>query len=166
MKIDGTHTINAPLERVYQILTDPEALSRCMPGTEKLKLVGENTYDLAINAGVGPIKGSYSGAVRLEDLKPPSHYRMIVDVKGKTGFVKGEGDIDLKAEGEGTLVTYSGTVQIGGPLAAVGQRLHKNAARMMTRQLFGAIDAEATAAPGEEVKHGIIRDYRRGGKKK
>ena len=28
----------------------------------------------------------------------------------------------------------------------------------MTRQLFGAIEAEATAADGEEVKHGIVKD--------
>lgn len=163
MKIEGTHTIQAPPERVYEVLTDSGVLSRCLPGAEKLELVGENTYDLAISAGVGAIKGKYSGTVRLKDLKPPTHYRMVVDVKGKTGFVKGEGVVDLKAEGEGTLVAYSGTVQLGGPVAAVGQRLHKSTAKMMTRQVFGALAAEATAAPGEEVKHGFIRDFRRGG---
>ena len=165
MKIEGTHTINAPPERVYNVLTDPDSLSRCMPGTEKLERVEEDTYDLAINAGVGPIKGSYSGTVKLEDQNPPSHYRMVVDVKGKTGFAKGEGAVDLKPEGEGTLVTYSGNVQVGGPVAAVGQRMIQSTARLMTRQLFGAIDAEATAAPGEEVKHGIARDILRGFKK-
>jgi hypothetical protein len=36
----------------------------------------------------------------------------------------------------------------------------------MTRQLFGAIQAEAAAAPGEKVKHGIVRDTLRGFKKK
>ncbi len=165
MKIEGTHTINAPPERVYDVLTDPDSLSRCMPGTEKLERLEEDTYGLAINAGVGPIKGSYSGTVKLEDQTPPSHYRMVVDVKGKTGFVKGEGAVDLKPKGEGTLVTYSGNVQVGGPVAAVGQRMIQSTARLMTRQLFGAVDAEAAAAPGEEVKHGIARDILRGFKK-
>ena len=133
-----------------------------MPGCEKLEETSENTYDLAINAGVGAIKGSYSGTVKLEDLQPPEHYRMIVDVKGKTGFVKGDGAIDLQKEGDGTRITYSGKIQIGGPVAAVGQRLHGSTAKLMTRQLFGAIEAEAKAAPGEVVKHGIVRDTLRG----
>lgn len=164
MKIKGTHTIDAPRQRVYEMLTDPDALARCIPGARKLSLVGENTYELEINAGVGPIRGSYSGTVRLEDLNPPECYRMIVDAKGKTGFVRGEGSIDLAAEGDGTQVTYSGDVQLGGPVAAVGQRLHLSVSKMMTRQLFGAIEAEAKAAPGETVKHGILRDYLRGKK--
>ncbi|MCY3764130.1 MAG: carbon monoxide dehydrogenase subunit G [Gemmatimonadetes bacterium] len=164
MKIKGTHTINAPRQRVFEMLTDPDALARCIPGARKLSLVGENTYELEINAGVGPIRGSYSGTVRLEDLNPPECYRMIVDAKGKTGFVRGEGSIDLAAEGDGTQVTYSGDVQLGGPVAAVGQRLHLSVSKMMTRQLFGAIEAEAKAAPGETVKHGILRDYLRGKK--
>ncbi len=162
MKITGTHTINASRERVFGILTDPDALARCIPGARKLELAGENTYELEINAGVGPIKGSYSGTVRLEDLNPPECYRMIVDAKGKTGFVKGEGSIDLATEGDGTQVSYSGNVQLGGPVAAVGQRLHMSVSKMMTRQLFGAIEAEANATPGETVKHGILRDYLRG----
>ena len=164
MKLQGTHTINAPRQRVFDLLTDPEALARCIPGARKLALVGENTYELEINAGVGPIRGSYSGTVRLGDLDPPRHYRMVVDAKGKTGFVKGEGSIDLADEDDGTQVSYSGNVQLGGPVAAVGQRLHLSVSKMMTRQLFGAIEAEANAAPGESVKHGILRDYLRGKK--
>lgn len=166
MNIEGTQTISAPPERVFEVLTDPEVLARCMPGCEKLEETAENTYDLAINAGVGAIKGSYTGTVTLDDLQPPTHYKMMVDVKGKVGFVKGEGNIDLTAEGDGTQITYSGKVQIGGPVASVGQRLHKSTANLMTRQLFGAIQAEATAAPGEKVKHGIVRDTLRGLKKK
>ncbi len=166
MEIKGTYTINVKPERVYEILTNPEALGRCLPGTQELALIEENTYSLAINAGVGAIKGSYSGTVKLEDMRPPEHYRMIVDVKGKTGFVKGAGEIDLAAEGDGTEITYSGTVQLGGPVAAVGQRLHSSTAKLMTRQLFGAIEAEAKAAPGEVVKHGMVRDIIRTVKRK
>ena len=87
---------------------------------------------------------------------------MLVDAKGKTGFVKGEGRVELTEEGEETTVTYEGNVTLGGPVAAVGQRMHSSAAKMMTRQLFGAIEAEATAEEGVEVKHGIIRDTLRG----
>ena len=165
MKLEGNHSILASRERVFEVLTDPEVLARCMPGCEKLQSLEDGSYELTISAGVGPIRGSYSGSVRLEDIQPPSHYRMVLDVKGKTGFVKGDGTVDLREDGEGTVILYSGNVQVGGPVAAVGQRLHLSAAKMMTRQLFGAIEAEATAGPGEEIKHGIVRNIVRGSRK-
>ena len=32
MKLEGTHQLQAPRERVYECLTDPEVLQRCIPG--------------------------------------------------------------------------------------------------------------------------------------
>jgi carbon monoxide dehydrogenase subunit G len=162
LRIEGSHDILAPPDRVFDVLTDPECLRRVMPGCTKLQAIGPDEYDLALSAGVGPIRGDYAGTVRLSDVEAPLRYRMIVDVKGKTGFVKGEGVVTLTPVGEGTKVAYSGEVALGGAVASVGQRLHSSAAKMMTRQLFGAISAEATAAEGVAVKHGIIRDTLRG----
>ena len=165
MKLTGTHTISAPPERAFELLIDPEVLTRCMPGCEKLEHTGDGVYDIAISAGVGPIRGKYTGSVTLSDLQPPEQYTMLVDIKGTTGFVKGEGIIELAPDGDNTQITFNGEVQIGGPLAAVGQRMHNSAARLMTRQLFGAIDAEAQAPPGDKVKHSIVRDILRTMKK-
>lgn len=146
MKFTGTHPVSAPPERTFDLLTDPEVLARCMPGCETLEQVGDGIYAIAVSAGIGPIRGKYAGSVVLSDLHPPERYTMSVDIKGATGFVKGQGLVALTAEGEGTTVTFDGDVQIGGPLAAVGQRLHASAARLMTRQLFSTIDAEARTA--------------------
>jgi carbon monoxide dehydrogenase subunit G len=46
-----------------------------------------------------------------------------VEGKGKIGFMKGDGRLKLTPEGSGTQVAYEGDVQVGGTLAAVGQRL-------------------------------------------
>ena len=147
MKFTGTHSVGAIPDRAFDLLTDPEVLARCMPGCETLEQVGDGVYTIGVSAGIGPIRGKYAGSVVLSDLHPPERYTMSVDIKGTTGFVKGQGGVSLTSEGEGTQVTFDGDVQIGGPLAAVGQRLHASAARLMTRQLFSAIDAEARAAP-------------------
>jgi carbon monoxide dehydrogenase subunit G len=166
VKITGSHEISAPPDRVFAVLTDPDCLARVMPGCKKLEAKGDDTYDLVLMAGVGPIKGEYVGTVQLADIDEPSSYRMIVDVKGKTGFVTGEGTLVLVENGSGTTVTYAGDVTIGGKIAAVGQRMHSSAAKLMTRQLFGAIDAEANSEEGAEVKHGLIRDTLRGLRRK
>ncbi len=158
MKIEGTYEIRAPREQVYRILTDPEALRRCIPGCEQLERTGENAYATTLRAGVGAIKGVFKGSVRLEDVRPPEHYRMVVEGKGQPGFVKGTGDLNLEEIDSVTEVRYSGDLNVGGTLAGAGQRMIQGSAKMMASQFFTAIEAEARAAPDEPPpEHGFFR---------
>ena len=158
MKIEGTHQLNAPRESVYQRLVDPEVLQRCIPGCERLEKTGEDTYAATIRAGVGAIKGVFTGTVQLEDMRAPEHYRIVVAGKGAPGFLKGTGDLDLEKQGEGTLIKYTGDLQLGGTIASVGQRMIQGTAKMMASQFFTALDAEAKIVAGEPPpKHGFFR---------
>ena len=158
MKIEGTHHLTAPRDRVYQLLVDPDVLQRCIPGCERLEKTGENTYSATIRAGVGSIKGVFTGTVRLEDMRPPAHYRIVVEGKGTPGFVKGSGDLDLEERDGGTLIKYTGDLQVGGTIAGVGQRMIQGTAKMMAAQFFTALEAEAKTAAGEPPpKHGFFR---------
>src|SRR5919202_797153 len=149
MKIEGTHELRAERGRVWRALTDPEALRRCVPGCERLERTGENAYAVTLRAGVGSIKGVFNGNIRLEDLRPPEHYRLVVDGKGQPGFLKGSGDLDLEEREGATVVKYAGDVQVGGTLAGVGQRMIQGAAKMMATQFFTALEAEARVEQGD-----------------
>jgi len=158
MKIEGTHELQVEPERVYRTLIDPVVLQRCIPGCERLEKTAENSYSMTLKAGVGSIKGVFTGNVRLEDLSPPRHFRLIVEGKGQPGFLKGGGDIDLSAVNDATRINYSGDVQVGGTIAGVGQRMLQGAAKMMASQFFTAIEAEAkTEAHEPPPKHGFFR---------
>ena len=158
MKIEGTHQLNAPRARVYELLVDPEVLQRCIPGCERLEKTEDNAYSATIRAGVGAIKGVFTGTVRLEDMRPPEHYRIVVAGKGAPGFLKGSGDLDLEEQGEGTLIKYTGDLQLGGTIASVGQRMIQGTAKMMALQFFTALEAEAQTEAGEPPpKHGFFR---------
>ena len=158
MKIEGTHRLNASRERVYQSLVDPEVLQRCIPGCERLEKTADNSYAATIRAGVGTIKGLFNGNVRLEDMRPPEHYRIVVDGKGTQGFMKGSGDLDLQSQNGGTVIKYTGEVQVGGTIASVGQRMIQGTAKMMAAQFFTALEAEAKTAVGQPPpKHGFFR---------
>ncbi|HZE72183.1 MAG TPA: carbon monoxide dehydrogenase subunit G [Pyrinomonadaceae bacterium] len=158
MKIEGTHEINASRERVYECLTNAGVLKRCIPGCERLEKTGENVFATTIRTGVGSIKGVFNGTVRLEDMRPPEHYRLVVEGKGTPGFLKGTGDLDLEDHGKTTIVRYAGEVQVGGTIASVGQRMLQATARMMATQFFTALEAEAkTAKDAPPPKHGFFR---------
>ena len=142
MKIEGTQELHAPRDRVYSALTDPEILQHCIPGCESLEKIGENLYAATLKAGVGAIKGTFKGEVRLEDMRPPEHYRIVVEGKGGVGFAKGSADFDLEEKNGDTLINYSGELQIGGTIAGVGQRMIQGAAKMMASRFFTALEAE------------------------
>src|SRR5713101_8133500 len=63
MKVEGAHDLHASAERVYQALIDPAVLQRCIPGCERLEKTGENAYSTTLRAGVGSIKGIFTGNV-------------------------------------------------------------------------------------------------------
>ena len=158
MKVEGTHELHASAERVYKALIDPAVLQRCIPGCERLDKTGENAYSTTLRAGVGSIKGVFTGNVRLEDMRPPYHFRMVVEGKGQPGFLKGAGDLDLENRNGGTGVSYKGEVQVGGTIASVGQRMLQGAVKMMAAQFFTAIEAEArTEAHEPPPTHGFFR---------
>jgi uncharacterized protein len=166
MKIEGTQEVRAACERVYEVLLDPEVLMRCIPGCEKLEQTGENSFSATLRTGVGSIKGVFTGQVRLEDMQPPSHYRMVIEGKGQPGFIKGAGNLDLEEVDDFTLVKYEGDAQIGGTLASVGQRMVQAAAKMMAAQFFAAIEVEAQRDPNEPPpKHGVFRNALRATKR-
>jgi len=166
MKVEGSYTINAPRQRLWPLMINPEVLSRCVPGCQSLDAQEDGSYKMTMKAGVGSIKGLFTGLIRLDDIRAPEHYKMVVEGKGAPGFVKGEGALDLAEQGEETVVNYAGDVNVGGTLAGVGQRMVLSAAKMMAGQFFAAIEAEAkaiakaeeTGEPVEAPKQGFIRN--------
>jgi uncharacterized protein len=59
--------------------------------------------------------------------------------------MQGTGLLELSEDPQGTKVTYQGDVQVGGPIASVGQRLLEGAAKMMVGQFFTAVNTQLAA---------------------
>ncbi|MEK7215559.1 MAG: carbon monoxide dehydrogenase subunit G [Chloroflexota bacterium] len=146
MKLDGVYTFHAPRQLVWETVLDPEALRRCIPGLETFEPAGQDEYAATMKIGVGSIKGSYSAKIRIFDLREPEHYKLSVEAKGTPGFVRGEGSFNLRADdAETTTLRWEADAQIGGAVAAVGQRMLGGVAKMTIGQLWVALDAQVKA---------------------
>ena len=118
------------------MLQDPELLAKTIPGCESLEKIGENEYRMKMKMALAAVSGAFEGKVRITDQAPPSSFRMLVEGAGKIGFVKGEGLLKFSADGDGTEVAYDGEVQVGGTIAAVGQRLIDVTSKAMIKKFF------------------------------
>lgn len=142
MKMHGTYTLAAPVDKVWAFLMDPQAIARVIPGCETLQEVGPDTYKATLKIGVAAVKGTYSGSVQLLDKTPPHRYRMRLDGSGTPGYVKGEAMVDLTAEGDQTVLTYDADTQVGGLIASVGQRMIGSVAKLIVNQSLKKLDDE------------------------
>jgi uncharacterized protein len=139
VKVEGSYTFDAPRDRVWSVLLNPEALKACVPGLQSLTPTGENAYDADLKVGVAAIRGSYKGYIQLTDLAEPTSYRMVVEGKGGAGFVKGVADIELVDQGGSTVVNVKGDGNVGGTVAGVGQRMLGGVAKMLMGQFFDCL---------------------------
>lgn len=137
MKLEGSHDVQAPRQKVWEAFLDPETLRQAIPGCERLEAVGGGEYKATLKIGVAAVKGTFEGKVTLSDLNPPDSYRMAVEGAGGPGFVRGGTLITLSDIPGGTRVSYDADVQVGGLIAGVGQRMLGGVSKMMADKFFG-----------------------------
>jgi carbon monoxide dehydrogenase subunit G len=129
---------------VWDLLQDPDVLAKALPGTKTLTKTAEDRYQGVMKVSVGPMTAAeFAVNVELKDKVAPEKFSIHIDGKGAVGFTKGTATIDLQEQpGPMTLMNYSSDVQVGGRIAAVGQRLLESVGKMMTRQALEALNKE------------------------
>ena len=142
MEISGSYVFNATPDRVWDLLMDPAVLSSCIPGCDRFEPDGEDRYAVTLTVGLAAITGTYSGTVVIVDKIPRTSYRLVVEGEGRPGFLKGSSAIALRAEGAATAVDVTGTVQTGGTIARLGQRLIGGVAKMMLDRFFACLQSK------------------------
>ncbi len=148
MKFSGSYLLPGTPEQVWALLNDPERLAKCLPGCERLEPDGPDRYRAAIKFALAAVSGRYDGLVELTEKKQPRSLHIRLEGKGVPGFVKGEGQLELTEKHGQTELRYVGEAQVGGMIAAVGQRMIEGAARRIVQQFFESAQAQLSQAPG------------------
>jgi hypothetical protein len=145
MDLTASYIFNAPQDRVWNLLMDTGVLSSCIPGCDRFEPEGDDRYRVVLTVGLAAIVGTYTGTVTVVDKVPPASYRLVAEGQGKPGFVKGSSAIVLRPEGDTTAVDVIATVQTGGAIARLGQRLIGGVAKMMLDRFFACLQSKLIA---------------------
>ncbi|MBP2313779.1 SRPBCC family protein [Azospirillum soli] len=151
MEMSGSQRIEAPRERVWEALNDPEILRQCIPGCEVVDKVSDTEFTAKVVAKVGPVSAKFSGKVTLSDIDPPNGYTITGEGSGgAAGFGKGGAKVALEPDGSATLLSYTAHAQVGGKLAQIGSRLVDATARKMADDFFTRFTAVVGAPAPQE----------------
>jgi carbon monoxide dehydrogenase subunit G len=152
MQIEKSFVIRAPLAAVWEFLTDPHRVVRCLPGAAITEQVDEQTWAGTITVKVGPVAASYKGKVRFERLDPATHTAEIVasgqDVRGKGGAdMRMTSRLTGRSAGE-TEVAATSQVNVTGILAQFGRGMIQDVSDQMFGKFTAAMRSELESAAG------------------
>lgn len=143
LQLKGEHVLPVDRERLWELLSDPEVLQAATPGCESLEPKGEDEYTAVFKLGIAAIRGTYQGRVALQDKEPPEGYTLVIEVSGSPGFVHGSARFLLEpVEDNKTRMTFDGEAQVGGLIAAVGQRILEGVGKVLVGQFFKGLEQE------------------------
>jgi uncharacterized protein len=148
MEFKGRYLIPAPPEKVWNSLNDPQILRQCVPGCERMDKTDDTHFSAAAVLKIGPVKATFNANIALENLDPPHRCTLKGEGQGGVaGFARGEAEVVLTPEGDGTVLSYTAQAQIGGKLAQIGQRLIDGAAKQVADDFFVRFAAAVASAP-------------------
>ena len=173
MKFAGTYKLNVKKEIVWNALNDPKILKQCIPGCDSFDKENDNSFNASATNQIGPMNATFSGVVKLSNIKKNESYTLSGEGQSSVGFANGSANIKLTEENASTILNYEVNVVVGGKIAQLGSRLIDGVAKKMSDYFFGRFadivspiaknkeDAGVTAEVKrvEELKSNFLNKY-------
>jgi len=147
--------VEAPIDRVWQFVNDPQKVVSCMPGAGLEEVIDSRTFLGTVKVKVGAITASYKGRVEFTEVDAQEH-RIQMRAEGREtggGTAKGTIAIQLieRAEGPTELVTEA-SIDLTGRIMQVGRGMIQGVSRQLFKQFAASTKQllEAPIAAGEE----------------
>ena len=124
-------------------------LRACIPGCESMTGSPEEGFEARVVQKVGPVKATFNGVVRVEDMVEGASCTLSGEGKGgPAGFAKGSAKVTLEEMAGGTRLGYAVDARVGGKLAQLGSRVIDGFARKLADQFFARFQ-EAVEGPAD-----------------
>src|SRR5688572_27992788 len=149
-KIAERFEVQAPVERVWQYLIDPESVVQCLPGAELLESQDDRTFVGQIKVKVGPMSMSYKGKGTFTEVNDQTH---TVRMVGEAREVGGSGStkvtmvsIVTALEGGGSEVSVDSEINLVGRIVQFGRGMIEEVSRQMFRQFATCVKSRLEVA--------------------
>ena len=143
MEIEGTYTLHATPEEVWQILVDRQTLLHTIPEIQQVERVDEYTQTVGLHLTYAPLVGTYYGSVHIAERHAPNHCHIIIEsVRDTQNTMSGEAILDLQSDEDTTIVTYKGDIALHKAGTQLQRTVIKGAAKLLIQQFFTALEEQ------------------------
>jgi carbon monoxide dehydrogenase subunit G len=125
-----------------------DTLSHIVPGISRLEQTGDHTFKSILDIKLGPVSGSFTGNLQLDDLQEPKAFTLKAQQNSKIGNANAAIAINLTPVGDNdTEIAFDGDVKLSGMLASLGNRVMGGVSNTLTKQFFSNLEKELEKAP-------------------
>jgi uncharacterized protein len=150
MKVEGTRSFEAPRDRVWEVLNDPERMAQLMPGVESFDVRDDRHWRANVKVPLG--LGSLPLAFDFEktDERTLEYARLHAKGNGVGAIVSLDTQFHLADAGGGTEMRWEADVRIAGPVGSMGQRVLQPIVNQQVSNVLTALDRQVSAAASED----------------
>ena len=149
MQLAGKYVLHAAPPTVWATLMNKDTLARVVPGISRLEQTGDHTFKSILDIKLGPVNGSFTGNLQLDDLQEPNAFTLKAQQNSKIGNANAAIKINLVRIDEtgDTEISFDGDVKLSGMLASLGQRVMGGVSNTLTKQFFSNLEKEIDHTP-------------------
>jgi uncharacterized protein len=153
MELQGSVTIPAPPQQVWQALNNSEILRQCIPGCEEIQQISPDEMHARVLLRMGPVRARFAGKVKMTDIRPMQGYTLNFEGSGgSAGFARGSSVITLTTVGNDTQLDYTAQATVAGKLGQIGGRLIDASSKQLADKFFAnlkvALAGDSVASEG------------------
>jgi carbon monoxide dehydrogenase subunit G len=148
MQLAGKYLLHAAPPKVWATLMNKDSLANIVPGISRLEQTDDHTFKSMLDIKLGPVSGSFTGHLQLDDLQEPNAFTLKAQQNSKIGNANADIKITLAAVGDhDTEIVFDGDVKMTGMLASLGQRVMGGVSNTLTKQFFLNLEKELEKIP-------------------
>jgi carbon monoxide dehydrogenase subunit G len=158
IEIKETLQVDAPIDRVWDFVVDPQRVVTCMPGAALDEVVDDKTFLGTVKVKLGAITTKYKGRVEFADVNAQTRSIQMVAEGRETGGGTAKGTIDIRVnklpEGPVELVIEAG-IDLTGRVMQVGRGMIQGVSHQLFKQ-FAASAKEILEAEDEAAEEAAV----------
>ncbi len=140
MLVEGKHTIDIPLERLWPFILDRSILEEVTPGVNELEEVEPNKYKATSEVKMGPVRGRFTGDLQVCDITEKESFTLSLTQQSKVGTADADIVVHLTSSEDKTEVSYKGDARLTGVIGRLGQRVLGGVIKTMAGQFFDNLE--------------------------
>lgn len=144
MRFEGTVTINADREKVFNHLIDPEFVSQCAPGLQSVEVVEPGKlFKVVASIGLGSVKATFTTDVAFDELEVPEFARLKAHGKTPGSAVDVTSEMHLADNGStATDLHWTADVVVVGTIANLASRLLGGVTKKLSGEFFNCVKSK------------------------
>jgi len=144
MDIENSFTVDAPIEKAWELLTNIAEIAPCLPGA-KLTDETDGVYSGGVKIKVGPVTSEYKGSAEFVE-RDDQAYRAVINGKGRD--TRGAGNAQalitaqMTAVGDKTQVDILTDLKVSGKVAQFGRGVMQDVSTKLMGQFAECLESK------------------------